>query len=85
MKGDQTRRNSSGGLEEFVRKRGRYVVRSATEYFRAGENARGTEGQCNCMYQSSKRRVNIQDCGNYRGINTRALLRLERTMNLLCH
>ena len=38
-KGGGTRWNSSGGLEELGRRRCRYVVGSAPEYFRAGENA----------------------------------------------
>ena len=47
-KGDGTRRNSRGGMEEPRRRRGRYVAGSAPEDFRAGENARGMEGQCDC-------------------------------------
>ena len=38
-KGDGTRRNPSGGLEELGRRTGTYVIESAPEDFRAGENA----------------------------------------------
>ena len=53
-KGGGTRWNSSGGLEEHGRRMCRYVVGSAPEYFRAGENVRGIENvrgmevQCDC-------------------------------------
>ena len=55
-----------GGLEEFGRRRGRYVAGSAPEYFRPGENARGMDGQRECA--NIQREGNIQECGNYRGI-----------------
>ena len=54
-KGDGTRRNSSEGLDK-----------PAPEDFRAGENARGMEGQCDCT--NIQRELDIQDCGNYRRI-----------------
>ena len=59
-KGDGTRRNSSGGLEELARRRGRYVVGSAPEEFLAGENGRGMEGQCDC--------TNLQTEGGHTGL-----------------
>ena len=42
------RRNSRVGLEELRRRRSRYFVGSAPEDFRAGENARGMEGEYDC-------------------------------------
>ena len=65
-KGGGTRWNSSGGLEELGRRRCRYVVGSAPEYFRAGENVRrienvrGVEGQCVC--------TNLQREGEHPGL-----------------
>ena len=45
-KGNGTRWNSSGGLEELERRRGCYVAGSAPEEQEV--NARGMEGQCDC-------------------------------------
>ena len=60
MKGDGTRWKSSGGLEELGRRRCIYVVGSAPEDFRAGENVRGMEGQCDC--------INLQREGGHPGL-----------------
>ena len=50
-----------------MRIRGRYIVGSAPEHFRAGENAVGIEGQRDCT--NLQREGAIQECRNHRGIN----------------
>ena len=60
--------NSSGGLEELGRRRGRYAV-GCNRIFSSGRKWQRNGGQFDCTNLRREGR-GIKDCGNYRDINS---------------